>query len=128
MISLPQPDPAVALFFALQRFGYLALLLPLMLGRVVAGGALARWPALVGLMLCAGGLLTAFAPMLGLMDSAAYRSAARLMAGGGGMAAVLVPTVFLALSALLPDARWPLIDRLHAVLLAAMLGLWWWVH
>ena len=121
-----EPDPVLVAFFTLQRFAYLAVLAPLALARVFAGGALARWPALVAAALALGGLATAFAPALGLNDSTAYRQAARLMVGGGGMAALLVPTVLLAISALLPDARWKWIDRVHALLLAVLLGLWWW--
>ncbi len=126
MIAFPEPDPALLAFFVLQRYLYFAILAPLAFARVVAGGTLARWPALVALALCLGGLATAFAPALGLTGSAAYRQAARLMAGNGGMAALLVPTVLFAISAVLPDARWKVLDWIHAGLLATLLGLWWW--
>jgi hypothetical protein len=126
MIALPDPDPAVLAFLVLRRFVFLALLAPLALVRALAGGPVARWPALVACALAFGGLATAFAPAFGATDSAAYRHAARLMAGGGGMAALLVPSLLLAISAFMPDARWKWIDGLHAALLFSLLGLWWW--
>jgi hypothetical protein len=126
MSFLPEPDPTVMAFFAYRRFVYLELLAVLALLRLIRGEGLSRWPAAVALLLCLGGIATTFAPALGLTDSALYARAARAMAGGGGMAALLVPSVLMAISALLPGARWKWIDLLHGLMLGALLGLWWW--
>lgn len=126
MNFLPEPDPVVLAFFGFRRFVYLEVLAVLALLRVVGGGALARWPALVALALALAGVATTLAPLVGATDGAAYAWAARILAEGGGMAALLVPSVLMALSGLMPDARWKTLDGLHGLLLAVLLGLWWW--
>jgi hypothetical protein len=72
------------------------------------------------------GVLTTFAPALGLTQAAWYAQAARLMAENGGMAALLVPAAFYLISAITPRARWRWMDAVFALLMAGLLGLWWW--
>lgn len=126
MTFLPEPDPAVIAFLAYRRYVYLVLLAMLAALRVWAGGGIARWPALAALLLALGGIATTFAPSLGLNQGPLYVEAAQAMATGGGMAAALVPTVLLALSGILPGARWKALDWAHGAILAVLLGLWWW--
>lgn len=120
-------DPNLLLtFLAFKRFVFLEVLAVLSLLRLILGPGLARWPALVALGLCAAGVLTTFAPALGLTTTPVYARAARLMAEGGGMAALLVPAALYAISAISPHARWRWMDVVFALLLAVLLGLWWW--
>ncbi|MGR3495902.1 hypothetical protein [Citreimonas sp.] len=126
MNFLPDPDPVVLAFFFIRKFVYLEVLAVLALTRVIVGGGLSRWPALVALALCLGGILTTFAPALGLTGTPLYAWSARAMAGGGGMAALLLPSVLMAISAVLPGARWKWLDLVHAAMLAGLLGLAWW--
>lgn len=126
MNFLPDPDPVVLAFFFIRRFVYLEVLAVLALTRVIVGGGLSRWPAALALALCLGGIFTTFAPALGLTGTELYAWSARAMAGGGGMAVLLLPSVLMAISALLPGARWKWLDMVHAAMLAGLLGLWWW--
>jgi hypothetical protein len=126
MIPLPEPDPAVMAFFAYRRFVYLEMLAVLALLRVIGGRDIARWPALVALLLALGGVATTFAPAAGLNEGPLYTVAARAMAGGGGMAALLVPSAVFLISTITPRARWRWIDWLHGAMLVSLVGLWWW--
>lgn len=126
MNLLADPDPTVWAFFIYRRFIFLELLAVLALLRLILGPGLARWPALVALALSLGGIFTTFAPAAGLNQGPLYTSAARLMAEGGGMAALLVPAALFTISAISPRARWRWMDVVFAVMMAVLLGLWWW--
>ncbi|ETA51545.1 hypothetical protein [Ponticoccus alexandrii] len=120
-------DPDLLLtFLAFKRFVFLEVLSVLALLRVIRGPGLARWPALVAFGLSVAGVATTFAPALGLTGTAGYAQAARAMAEGGGMAALLVPAALYAISAISPRAGWRWMDVVFALLLAVLLGLWWW--
>lgn len=125
-MSFPEPDPVVLFFLAFRKFFYLEILAVLALLRLIVGRGIARWPALVALVMAAGGVATTFAPAAGLTDGPLYVAAARMMAEGGGMAALLVPSAVFLVSSITPRARWRWIDWLHLLLLATLLGLWWW--
>ncbi|WGW03078.1 hypothetical protein [Tropicibacter oceani] len=127
MSAFLEPDPVLLAFIFFKKFLYLQLLAGLALLRVLLGRGLARWPALVALMLALAGVATVLAPAAGLTDSPQYASAARLMAQGGGITALLVPSVIFGISGLTKGARWRWIDAVHALLVTALLGLWWWV-
>ena len=125
-MSFPEPDPVLLFFLAYKKLVHLEVLALLALLRVIVGRGIARWPALVAFVMAAGGVATTFAPALGMNDGALYGAAARMMAEGGGMAALLVPSAVFLVSSILPRARWRWIDWLHGGLLALLLGLWWW--
>lgn len=127
MDSLFQPPPEVLAFLFVKKFVYLEILAVLALIRVIVGRGIARWPALVTLLLAAGGILTTFAPALGWNSGALYASSAQYMAGQGGMAALLVPSTIFLICSITPRARWRIIDWFHLAMLACLLALWWWV-
>lgn len=128
MESLFQPPPEVVTFFFVKKFVYLEILALLALIRVIVGRGIARWPALVALILSAGGILTIFAPAIGLNEGPLYVTYARFMAGGGGMAALLVPSTVFLICSITPRARWRIIDWVHLAMMAILIGLWWWTR
>jgi hypothetical protein len=126
-MSFPfQPDPVILFFLFAKKFVYLEVLTILTLLRVVLGRGLARWPALAALTLALGGVATVFAPAAGLNAGPLYVSAAQLMAGNGGISALLVPSALFFISTITPGARGRWIDVLHGAMLIGLLGLWWW--
>lgn len=127
-MNLPfQPDPVILFFLFAKKFLYLELLMGLAALRLILGRGLSRWPALVAFALALGGVITVFAPAVGLNDGPLYASAARTMAGQGGITALLVPSAVFLISTLSPDARGRWIDVIHGGMLLGLLGLWWWV-
>ncbi|GAA4224906.1 putative membrane protein [Sagittula marina] len=126
MESFFQPPPEVVAFLFIKKFVYLELLACLALIRVIVGRGIARWPALVTLLMAAAGIFTTFAPALNLAQGPIYTSLAQFMAGGGGMSALLVPSVVFLISSITPRARWRVIDWIHILMMAALVGLWWW--
>ena len=124
-MSAFQPAPELVIFLFVKKFVYLEVLALLALLRVIGGRGIARWPALVALLLSLGGIVTVFAPALGLNAGPLYVSAAQVMAGQGGMSALLVPSAVFLLCTLTPRARWRWIDALHILMLVGLLGLWW---
>jgi hypothetical protein len=127
MNSFFQPPPEVIAFLFIKKFVYLEILAGLALLRVIIGRGLARWPALVTLFMATGGIATTFAPAFGLNEGTLYVKAAQFMAEGGGMSALLVPSAVFLICSITPRARWRWIDALHLVMLAGLIGLWWWV-
>ncbi|MDA7424108.1 hypothetical protein [Thalassococcus lentus] len=126
MNSFFEPDPVLLGFIFYKKFIYLQLLCLLALLRVIGGYGIARWPALLTLLMAGAGVYTVFAPALGLNSGAIYTNTAQFMAEGGGLAALLVPSGIFALCGLIPRARWRWIDAIHALMVIVLLGLWWW--
>ncbi|WP_421904346.1 hypothetical protein [Mameliella sp.] len=126
MNGIFQPDPVVLFFLFAKKFLYLEVLAILAAIRVIKGQGLARWPALAALALSLAGVATVLAPAVGLNDGVVYASAARTMAQNGGITALLVPSGLFLISSVTPGARWRWIDLVHGLMLAALLGLWWW--
>ncbi|MGP6085943.1 hypothetical protein [Antarctobacter jejuensis] len=126
MNSYFQPDPVILFFLFAKKFIYLEVLAVLAAVRLFMGRGLARWPALVTLLLALGGVATVLAPATGLNSGPLYASAARIMAGSGGITALLVPSAVFLLSALTPGVRARWIDVVHVLMLIGLLGLWWW--
>lgn len=126
MSFLPEPSPVLLFFIFYKKFVFLEVLAVLAFLRVIGGPGLVRWPALMALALSLGGVATVFAPAVGLNAGPTYVAAARFMAEGGGMAALLVPAALFAICAISPRARWRWLDVIFALLLAVLLGLWWW--
>ncbi|MFZ7089761.1 hypothetical protein [Primorskyibacter sp. 2E233] len=127
MTPLFEPDPILLGFIFVKKFVYLEVLAVLALLRVILGNGLARWPALVTLLLALGGITTSFAPALGLTSGPFYTKAAQMMAQGGGITALLVPSAVFLICGITKGARWRWIDAVHALMLLALLVLWWWV-
>lgn len=125
-MSFLEPSPVLLGFLFYKKFIFLQLLAILALIRVIFGPGNARWPALVTLGLSVGGVMTVLAPALGLAQGPLYVAAAQLMAEGGGMAALLVPSAIFMICSITPRARWRWIDVVHIVMLVILLGLWWW--
>lgn len=127
MSSFFEPDPVHLFFFFGKKFLYLEVMALLSALRVIRGEGLARWPALAALVLAVSGTITVFAPAISLNTGPLYASAAHTMASQGGMTALLVPSALFVLSAITPGARWRWLDVVHGLMLAGLLGLWWWV-
>ncbi len=126
MNSYFQPDPVLLAFIVAKKFVYLEVLAVLALVRVMLGRGLARWPALVTLLLALGGVVTVLAPATGMIEGPVYASAARVMAGSGGITALLVPSAVFLISAVTPGVRARWIDVVHVLMLTGLLCLWWW--
>ncbi|KUF11392.1 hypothetical protein [Pseudoponticoccus marisrubri] len=127
MNFLPEPDPVVLGFFFFKKFVYLEVLAVLAALRLAVGQGIARWPALVALLMALGGVATVLAPAAGLNEGPLYVSAARFMGQSGGMAALLVPSAVFLISTITPRARWRWLDILHLLMLAGLLLAWWWI-
>lgn len=121
-----EPSPVLLAFIFYKKFIFLEALVVIALLRVIGGRGIARWPALAAFLLAAGGVATVFAPAAGVASGPLYVAAAQAMAEGGGMAALLVPSVMFLVSSLTPSARWRWIDIVHILLLLTLVGLWWW--
>lgn len=126
MNSFFEPDPVLLTFIFAKKFLYLEVLALLALLRVMLGRGLARWPALVTLIMALGGVATVLAPAAGMNTGVVYVSAARVMAGSGGITALLVPSAVFLISMVTPGVRARWIDVLHVLMLLGLLGLWWW--
>ncbi|MCC1493460.1 hypothetical protein J1C49_12635 [Cognatishimia sp. F0-27] len=122
---MPEPDPLLLAFFFFKKFVYLELLAVLALLRVAAGYGLSRWMAGAALLIALPAIAVTFAPMAGLTGPT-YASGARMMAAGSGLPILVLPSVLMCLSALLPLPRWRWIDLVHTVLFVALLALTWW--
>ena len=126
MSSFFEPDPVVLAFFFVKKFVWLEVLALLAALRVIMARGPARIAGVMALALCLAGIATVFAPALGA-SGPIYARAAQSMALGGGMVALLAPSVPLAASAVMRGRRWWGLDALHVVLLAGLLGVWWWI-
>ena len=118
-----EPNLAVLALLFVQRFVYLPVIAVLALARLVAGGWVARIPALAALLLALAGSAVAFAPYLS-MQGPFYGRAAQWMLAGGGMAPPLAASALLLGSSLMPGRRGRWIDALHLIVLAGLAGLW----
>jgi hypothetical protein len=123
-----EPAPELLAFIFIKKFIYLELLAVLAALRLILGEGIARYPAAITLVLALAGCFTVFAPLMGWHESAFYAQATRIMAEGGGMAALLVPTTIFAICGVTPRARWRWIDVVHGLMVIGILGLWWWVR
>lgn len=119
-----EPSPILLSFIFAQRFVFFEVLAFLALLRLIVGRGPARIPALATLAICAGAILTTFAPALNLHTAMFYPDAARLLAMGGGTALPVATSALFATSFLFPMRRWRWIDVLHLLGLAAFVGLW----
>lgn len=126
-LTLPQPDPMLLAFLSVKKFAYLEALAVLALARIFVGQGLSRWMAGFALLIALAGSLTVFAPMLGLAQGAAYAFGARALTFGQGMSVLMLASGFMLLSAILPVARWRLLDVLHLAMIVGIWGFWWYV-
>ncbi|MBU2963670.1 hypothetical protein KO516_23145 [Citreicella sp. C3M06] len=119
-----EPSPLLLAFLIFKRFVFLELIAALALVRVLRASGPSRLAALVALVLAVLGCAVLLAPMAGTPQGALYASAARLMAMGSGMIPLLVPSLFLAISAYLPRRDQRGLDFAHIALLWLLIGLW----
>lgn len=119
-----EPSPFLLGFLIFKRFVFLELIAALALVRVLRASGPSRLAALAALVLAVLGCAVLLAPMAGTPQGALYASAARLMATGGGVVPLLVPSVVLAISAYLPRRDQRGIDFAHIALLCVLVGLW----
>lgn len=119
-----EPSPILLAFLLFKRFIFLELVAALALVRVLRAGGPSRWAAAGALVLAVMGCAILLAPVAGTPQGALYGSAARLMALGGGMLPLFVPSLLLAISAYLPGRDLRGIDIAHIVLLWVLVGLW----
>ncbi|MDU8911242.1 hypothetical protein [Aestuariicoccus sp. MJ-SS9] len=123
-MSFLEPSPVFLAFIFAKNFVYPELLALLALARVIGASGPSRWLAALALAAALAGVATILAPALGMTGLPVYPRAARVMALGTGMMALLAMTAILALSAVVPGARWRWIDAVHGLALAGLLGLW----
>ncbi len=125
MSSIFEPSPYLLFFLFYKKFIYLELLALFALTRVIVGEGIARWPALVTLVLCLAGVATILAPVFGLNEGPVYASSARYLAEGGGMSALIIPSCVFLLCSITPRAKWRWIDWTHLLMLCILIGFWW---
>jgi hypothetical protein len=125
MNSLFEPNPILLAFLAMKTTVYLPTLLLLAVVRAFVAKGPARVFAIIAIAVAVLGLAARFGPpMLGLSGGTLSQIAYDMVNAGGGMAILLAATVPMALSAILPERRWPVLDALHALLVAALFLLW----
>lgn len=125
MNSLFEPNPILLAFLAMKTTVYLPALLLLAVVRAFVAKGPARVFAIIAIAVAVLGLAARFGPpVLGLSGGTLSQIAYDMVNAGGGMAILLVATVPMALSAILPERRWPVLDALHALLVAALFLLW----
>jgi hypothetical protein len=126
MSTLFEPSPILLAFLALKTTIYLPVLLMLALLRGIIGAGPARGLALVAVAVAAIGIAARFAPpLMGLTGGPLAQAAYSVANAGGGMVILLAASLPLALSGVLPVRRWPVIDAVHGLLIAALFVLWW---
>jgi len=124
-MSFLQPDPVIFAFIAVKQGIYLLLLLPLAVIRRAAARDRARQAGSIALLLCIAGLAARYLPeILGVYEGTLFRLAGLWRSLWGGMAMNLAASAALGVSAFLPGRRWWGIDLAHALLFAALAGLW----
>jgi hypothetical protein len=125
MNSLFEPNPILLAFLAMKTTVYLPALLLLAVVRAFVAKGPARIFAIIAIAVAVLGLAARFGPpVLGLSGGTLSQIAYDMVNAGGGMAILLAATVPMALSAILPERRWPVLDALHALLVAALFLLW----
>jgi hypothetical protein len=126
MSTLFDPSPILLAFLALKTAIYLPAVLILALLRGIIGAGPARALAFVAVAIAAAGIAARFAPpLLGLTGGPLAQAAYGIANAGGGMVIALAASLPLALSGVLPVRRWPVIDAVHGLLIAARFVLWW---
>lgn len=121
---MTDPSPVLLAFLVFKRFVFLELVAALALARGIRAEGSARVSALIAFVLALAGSVVLLIPIVGIPASPLYAAAARLMATGSGMLPLLVPSLFLALSAYLPGTRGRGLDFAHIGLLWILVGLW----
>ncbi|MBE9636431.1 hypothetical protein [Salipiger mangrovisoli] len=119
-----EPSPLLLALIVFKSFVYLECLALLALTRGLFGRGPSRLAALVTLALAALGILESIAPLYAAAHASLLPTLSRFLAWQQGAPALLLASLPLALSAVLPGRRFRAIDILHMILLAALLGLW----
>ncbi len=121
-----EPSPVLIAFLLLKSYFYLPAILLLALLRAGVGhGGWVRMAAGLAAAVAIVGMAARFGPsVFGLYSGGIYMAAFEVSNLGGGMGMPLLASACLGLAAVLPGARWRVLDVLHAVLLAALIGAW----
>lgn len=126
MSTLFEPSPILLAFLVLKTTLYLPAVLILAFLRAVIASGPARLLASIAVAIAAVGIAARFGPaLMGLSGGPLAQAAYGLANAGGSMVIALAASVPLALSAVLPGRRWPVLDGLHGLLIAALFVLWW---
>ena len=114
MNALFEPNPILLAFLALKTTIYLPALLFLACLRALIAKGPARIFAIITVAVAGLGITARFGPpLLGLSGGTLSQFAYSIANAGGGMVIALAASVPLAVSAVLPGRRWPLLDALH---------------
>ena len=125
MNALFEPNPILLAFLALKTTIYLPALLFLACLRALIAKGPARIFAIITVAVAGLGITARFGPpLLGLSGGTLSQFAYGIANAGGGMVIALAASVPLAVSAVLPGRRWPLLDALHGLLVSALFLLW----
>lgn len=120
-----EPNPILLAFVLLKTSVYLPVVLALALVRAaVSRGASRNW-ALLAVVIAVAGIAARFGPaLLGLTGGALAQASFAFANAGGGMVVALLASVPLAVSAIMPERRWLVLDGLHGLLVSALFVLW----
>jgi hypothetical protein len=125
MTAFFEPNPILLAYLALKTTLYLPVILALALLRTLMATGPARALAGVAIAVAVLGIAARFAPpMIGLSGGTVAKSAYAIANAGGGMAIALAASLPLAISAVLPGRRWPVLDALHGLLVSALFLMW----
>lgn len=119
-----EPSPVLLAFLVFKRFVFLELIAALALARVLTARGASRIVAGIALLLAVAEAAILLAPVAGTPQGALYPRLAQLMQMGNGMPPLLIPSLFLAISAYLPGKRMRGLDFAHIALLWVLVGLW----
>ena len=126
MSTLFEPSPILLAFLALKTTVYLPAVLILAVLRAVIATGPARLLAAVAIVITAIGIAARFGPaLMGVTGGPLAQTAYGIANAGGGMVIALAASLALALSAVLAGRRWPVLEGLHGMLIAALFLLWW---
>ncbi|WP_146589015.1 hypothetical protein [Puniceibacterium confluentis] len=123
-MSLFEPSPTLIALIFVKRFVFPELLLLLALIRCFTARGPSRGLAVVTALACGAVIVTTFAPALGLTAQGWYGPAARALAHGQGLSALVGLSALFLASAWLPGRRLAALDWLCSALILGLLGLW----
>ncbi|GGG60641.1 hypothetical protein GCM10011415_03250 [Salipiger pallidus] len=119
-----EPSPVLLAFLLFKRFAFMPLVASLSLVRALRARAPSRYMAITALVVAVIECILLLAPVAGLTGGHLAAMGQRFMNMGNGMLPLLVPSLFLAISAYIPGSRDRGIDFAHIALLWILVGLW----
>lgn len=126
MPSFFEPSPIVLAFFLYKKFGFLLIIVLLAIARLLVARGPSQVFSFAALVAALVGLAAQYGPpILGLYAGPLYRASFQITAAAEGLGILLVATVFMAVSGIVPGRRWPVISLLNGVAFGVLIGLWW---